>query len=285
MNTTLLVLAGGFGRRFGGFKQIEPITPSGRVIVDFSVYDAIQAGFDNVVFVVGKEFREEFLATVGARAEKIAKSVKYVTQSWNDCPEGRQKPLGTSHAILCCRDVISEPFAIVNADDYYGKDAFVLAHKHLTAAEPSKYGMISYKLGNTLSEKGSVCRGVCKFDDNGYLTNIDESKLELVGDQIVRDDGTIFAAETPVSMNMWLFTPDVFALLADQYARFLSQADLLKDEFLIPTSVDEMIKNNQATVKGYLCKDKWIGITYRQDLDSAKQKLTQLVENGEYVGF
>lgn len=284
MSATLLVLAGGFGRRFGGFKQIEPITNSGRVIVDFSVYDAVQAGFENIVFVISKEFRNEFIQTVGARAEKVAKSVKYVTQSWDDCPVGRAKPLGTSHAIWCCKDVVSDPFAIVNADDYYGKQAFELAYNHLIAAKPTEYGMVAYKLGNTLSESGSVCRGVCKFQGD-LLTDIEESKIDVIDGKIVRDDGVVFDPATPVSMNLWLFTPDVFAYLDKQYKDFLVDADLMKDEFLIPISVDKMIKSHQATVKGYLCHEKWIGITYRQDLGSAKVKLNQLVDEGLYKGF
>lgn len=285
MSATLLVLAGGFGSRFGGFKQIEPITPSGRVILDFTVYDAVAAGFDKVVFVVGEKFRDQFIATVGARTENLVSDVKYVTQSNEDCPAGRNKPLGTSHAILCCKDVIDQPFAVVNADDYYGKDALVLAYKHLSAFRPFNFGMVSYLVGNTLSPNGVVCRGVCKLQDE-HLVDIAETKVSLACDGSVQcQDGVVLPADTPVSMNLWLLGPEVFDVLDKQYKAFLTGADLMTEEFLIPLSVKEMLNSGAATVRAYLCKDKWYGITYRSDLEEARNGLNFLVDIGEYPDF
>ncbi len=278
---TLVVMAAGMGSRFGGLKQAEPITKDGKAIIDFSVYDAKKAGFTKVVFIIREDMADDFKTLVGNRIEKTIK-VEYVFQDMSDVPEGRKKPFGTSQAILCCKDTVKEPFAIINADDYYGANAFFEIAEHLKNAENGDFAMVAYELEKTVSPNGTVSRGVCQVE-NGYLTDVKEV-LKIYNDMTYEEDankGTL-ASDTPVSMNLWGATPIIFDELEKQYKEFLSTASLLKDEFLIPISIGKMIKTGFATVKVYRNKDKWYGITYREDLPELKEAIEGYINAGLY---
>ncbi len=282
-NTTLVVMAAGMGSRFGGLKQAEPITADGRCILDFSVYDAKKAGFDKVVFIIRRDMEEDFKRLVG---DRIAKTVKteYVYQDSSDIdlPEGRTKPLGTGHAIYCCRNVVKEPFAIINADDYYGGNAFTDMHEHLVGAGKGEYAMTAYHLGNTLSKNGTVSRGVCGIED-GYMTSVTEvTRIASDGSCVWNGESTVLPANTPVSMNLWGLTPDIFDVLSNEFDLWLKTADLAKDEFFIPTVIFTAVKKGLATVKVYSNADKWYGITYREDLPEIKQAVGGYVNEGLY---
>ncbi len=286
MKTTLVVMAAGMGSRFGGIKQIEPITESGRVILDFSVYDAIKAGFDNVVFIIRREIEEDFRRAIGDRlAEKI--DVSYVYQECDNLPEGRKKPWGTTHAVLCCRDAVKNPFVIINADDYYGANAFTKIHDFLEKAEGTNFAMVPYAVGNTLSENGAVTRGICQFSDN-YLKDIVEVKKiksDLTYYDEKADEWYTLSMDALVSMNMWGLTPDVFPLLEEEYENFLKTEDLMSGEILIPNSMQNFIKTGKATVYSLPNNDKWYGITYKEDLPGLKEAVGKYVEEGLYPGI
>ena len=246
-NITLVILAAGMGSRFGGLKQIEPMGPNGEFIIDYSVYDAIKAGFNKIVFLIKRENYDLFKETIGARVEPYIKT-EYAFQELNNLPLGytfpsdRVKPLGTAHAVLCCKEKVHENFAMINSDDFYGRDAFIKAYEYLSKVDESssEYGMIGYKVANTLTENGSVKRGVCNVDNNGYLTNLTESKVERVNNEIiaspldgskaftVKDDGT-------VSMNFLLFTPSIFNYIEEGFPEFFdnNKDNLLTAEYLI----------------------------------------------------
>ena len=229
METTLVVMAAGMGSRFGGLKQAEPITEDGKGILDFSVYDAKRAGFSRVVFIIREDMAEDFRALVG---DRIAKSipVDYVMQDTSLLPAGRKKPFGTGHAIYCCRDVVKGPFAIINADDYYGANAFDEMQRHLATAKAGEFAMTAFRLGNTLSKNGTVSRGVCELEE-GYLKRVTEVTGISPDGSCEREGARVtLAADTPVSMNLWGLTPDIFPLLEAEFAAFLKHADLLKDE-------------------------------------------------------
>ena len=230
MKTTLVVMAAGMGSRFGGLKQAEPITPDGKCILDFSVYDAVKAGFDKTVFIIREDMEADFKRLVGDRIAGRT-DVEYVLQDMKDLPEGRTKPFGTAHAILCCADVVKEPFASINADDYYGHNAFLDIQKHLANAKNGEYAMTAYHLGNTLSKNGTVSRGICETKD-GYLEKVTEV-TKIAPDGSYEQDGkkVVLPADTPVSMNLWGLTPDIFDILKEEYKKFLSSANLMKDEF------------------------------------------------------
>ncbi len=280
-NTTLVVMAAGMGSRFGGLKQAEPITEDGRCILDFSVYDAKRAGFDKVVFIIRRDMEEDFKRLVGDRISKIIKT-EYVYQDSSEMPEGRTKPLGTGHAIYCCRDIVKEPFAIINADDYYGRNAFSEIHEHLVNAKAGEWAMTAYHLGNTLSKNGTVSRGVCELD-GGYMANVTEvCKISSDGGCEWKGEATVLPAETPVSMNLWGLTPDVFDVLEEEFALWLKNADLKKDEFFIPTVIFTAVKKGIATVKVYSNADKWYGITYREDLPEVKEAIGGYISDGLY---
>lgn len=285
MNTTLVVMAAGMGSRFGGLKQMEPIGPNGEVLLDFSVYDAKKAGFNKIVFVIKEEIKKDFIELVGKKIEKVI-DVEYVMQDTSNLPEGRKKPWGTTHAILCCKDVVKEPFAVINADDYYGANAFTEIHEHLEKAKGFDFCMVAYDLEKTLSENGTVARGCCELE-NGYLKNIVErTKIDSQGRYT--DDGetwTQLPLDQKVSMNLWGFTTDIFAELQKEYDNFMKNANLLKDECLIPTLVDKLIKSGKATVKAYSNKDKWYGITYREDKEEVQKAIKELCDKGLYDGI
>ena len=285
MNTTLVVMAAGMGSRFGGLKQMEPIGPNGEVLLDFSAYDAKKSGFNKVVFVIKEEIEKDFKEIVGKKIEKVI-DVDYVLQDMSNLPEGRKKPWGTTHAILCCKDAVKEPFAVINADDYYGANAFTEIHGHLEKAKGFDFCMVAYDLEKTLSENGTVARGCCEIE-NGYLKNIVE-RLKIDPKGRYTDDGetwTQLPLDQKVSMNLWGFTPDIFAELQKEYDNFLNTANLQKDECLIPTLVDKLIKSGKATVKAYSNKDKWYGITYREDKEAVQKAIKELCDKGLYNGI
>lgn len=286
MNTTLVVMAAGMGSRFGGLKQMEPIGPNGEVLLDFSVYDAKKAGFNKVVFIIKEEIKDDFIEIVGKKVEKVI-DVEYVMQDVSNLPEGRKKPWGTTHAILCCKDVVKEPFAVINADDYYGSNAFTDIQKHLQDATGFDFCMVSYDLEKTVSENGTVARGCCELE-NGYLKDIIERTKINSKSQYTDDDGATWhqlPTDQKVSMNLWGFTPDIFPELEKEFADFMQNANLLKDECLIPNTVDKLIKSGKATVKSYSNKDKWYGITYRDDKEEVQKAIAELCAQGLYEGI
>ena len=295
-DVTLVILAAGMGSRFGGLKQIEPMGPSDEFIIDYSVYDAIKAGFNKIVFIIKRENYELFKETIGKRVEPHIK-VEYAFQELNNLPEDfsvpkdRVKPLGTAHAVLCAKDYVNEPFAMINSDDFYGRDAFIKAYEYLsnTDNDSSKYGMIGYMVANTLTENGSVKRGVCEVDSNNYLKSITESKIEKIGNEIVAspldgsDSFTVNSDDT-VSMNFLLFTPSIFGYIEEGFSKFFidNKENLLTSEYLIPDVVSNLIKNGKASMKVIRTTASWHGVTYREDTPDVKNSIKKLVEEGEY---
>ncbi len=295
MKPTLFVLAAGMGSRYGGLKQLDGLGPSGETIMDYSIYDAVKSGFGKLVFVIRKSFEKEFVDKVASKYSKHI-PVEIVFQELDNLPEGftvspdRVKPWGTNHAVLMGKNVINEPFAVINADDFYGRNGFETLAKFLTDLEGSKnhYCMVGYRLCNTLSESGSVARGVCASDDKGFLTTVTERT------HIERKDGKIqykegenewheLAENTPVSMNMWGFTPEYFKYSEDFFVDFLKKnQDNLKSEYFIPLMVDHLIQNKTADIKVLDTTSKWFGVTYAEDRDSVVAKLQALADSGEY---
>lgn len=276
--TALVVMAAGMGSRFGGLKQITPIGPNGEVIIDFSVYDAIEAGFSKVVFIIKKAIEHDFREVAGKRIEKMT-DVEYVFQELDKVPskfkvpEGREKPWGTGHAILCAKDAINTPFAVINADDYYGKSSYKLVHDHLINC--NNICMAGYKLGNTLSENGTVTRGVCQTDGDGYLTSIIET--------FSIDKNSGIPLDTTVSMNMWGFDTKLFDELEVGFEKFLSNLENpLKSEFLLPSIVGNMIDTKGEKVKVLNTDDKWYGVTYKEDVEPVRLAIKKLVDSGLY---
>lgn len=288
---TLLILAAGMGSRYGGLKQIDPITENGEFIIDFSVYDAIVNGFDKVVFVIKEENLDIFRDTIGKRFEGRVK-VEYAFQRLDDIPEGytvpegRIKPWGTTQAVLSARKLINEPFAVINADDFYGRSAFSLLAKHFEGAKDAEYCMIGYILKNTLTENGTVARGVCTVE-NGYLGGINEmTKIKRDGDVAVceTEDGDVtFPLESIVSMNCWGFTPDIFPKLERIFADFIAKNNgELKSECYLPMSVGELMNGGKCTVNVYPSEDKWYGVTYQEDRAEVVSSLAKLKSDGKY---
>ena len=287
---TLLILAAGMGSRFGGLKQMEPMGPNDEFIIDYSVYDAKLAGFTKIVFVIKEEMYEDFKNTIGSRVEGHI-DVEYVFQDMLDVPVKveyeRVKPWGTGHAILAARDVINENFAIINADDFYGRNAFVKAYEVLKTLSDNEFGLIGYKAINTLTENGSVKRGVCEINDN-KLVDIIESSLEKKGNNIDCEalvDGTKFKIDFDklVSMNMLLFTPKIFDYLKEDFITFLKTIKLPEnDEFLIPEVIREHIKNGDITVSVYETDSVWYGVTYKEDKESVKKAIMDMINKEVY---
>ena len=288
---TLLILAAGLGSRYGGLKQIDPVTDNGEFIIDFSVYDAVVSGFDKIVFVINEENLNLFRETIGKRFEDKV-NVEYAFQSIDDLPkgysvpEGRTKPWGTAQAMLAARDVICEPFAVINADDFYGRNAYELLAKHLSSAKTGEFCMVGYILKNTLTENGTVSRGICDVK-NGYLTNVVErTKIAKGGDTAVfyeGDEEVKIPYETIVSMNCWGFTPDIFPKVMDGFKTFLDNDDgNIKREYYLPFAVREIMEQKECTVKVYSSTDSWYGVTYREDHDAVSASLMKLKANGTY---
>ena len=284
MDTTLVVMAAGMGSRFGGLKQMTPVGPGGEFLMDFSAYDAKQAGFNKVVFVIKKEMEEDFNRIVGERVKKYI-DVDYVFQTMDELPEGRVKPFGTGHAILCCRDKVKTPFAIINADDYYGKQGYVEINNFLKTANKGEYAMVAYDLAMTTTENGTVTRGVCQVED-GFLKGIRETQ-GIKGYEYCEDGETVhpLPKDTVVSMNLWGFTPEFFDYLDREFENFKKTANLLKDEFLIPGVVDILIKNGDASVKVLRSSDRWYGMTYREDHETVMAAMKELCDKGGYNGI
>lgn len=293
---TLVILAAGMGSRFGGLKQIEPMGPNGEFIIDYSVYDAIKAGFNKIVFLIKRENYDLFKETIGARVEPYIKT-EYAFQELNNLPLGytlpsdRVKPLGTAHAVLCCKEKVHENFAMINSDDFYGRDAFIKAYEYLSKVDESssEYGMIGYKVANTLTENGSVKRGVCNVDNNGYLTNLTESKVERVNNEIIAsplDGSKAFTVkdDDTVSMNFLLFTPSIFNYIEECFPEFFdnNKDNLLTAEYLIPDVLSNLIKNNKASTKVIPTSANWYGVTYKEDTPGVKKAIQNLVDNHEY---
>ncbi len=298
-NTTLVIMAAGIGSRFGGgIKQLEPMGPNGEIIMDYSIYDAKAAGFNKVVFILRKDIEEDFRQIIGQRIEKVI-DVEYVFQSLDDLPEGfkapadRKKPWGTGQAVLCCKGVVNEPFAVINADDYYGKEAFKKVHDYLvgggTTDKEYDMCMAGFILKNTLSGNGAVTRGVCVVDENDYLTEVVETgglMMTAEGTIAHEDNGSdmVITPEQHVSMNMWGFTPGFLNELETGFSAFLSEIPEgeVKREYLLPTIVDNMIKSGKASVKVLETQDKWFGVTYKEDKDSVVAAFKKLIADGVY---
>lgn len=288
----LVIMAAGMGSRFGGLKQIEPIHKNGEFIIDYSIYDAIRYGFDKVIFIIKKENYEIFKSTIGNRISDKIKT-EYVFQS-NDnvpfeVPSDRVKPLGTAHAILCCKDTVKDNFLVINSDDFYGRDAFRVASEYLKNEHKSnEFGMIGYIVSNTLTENGSVKRGVCELKD-GYITNLVESSVEKVNNKIIASpldgrDSFEVNDDTLVSMNMFMFTPKIFELLESDFLEFYKNNvnNLLKCEYLIPEVVCNNIKKDKITFKAFKTSSKWMGVTYKEDKEMVVEGINSLVESDEY---
>ncbi|MBQ9847341.1 MAG: NTP transferase domain-containing protein [Clostridia bacterium] len=281
---TLVVMAAGMGSRFGGCKQISPVGPNGEILLDFSVYDAIAAGFTKVVFIIREENEADFRAVIGDRLSKKIE-VEYVYQDTSILPEGRKKPFGTGHAVLCCMGKVNEPFAVINADDYYGKSAFKQIYNHLKDAKGTDFAMVAFDLKNTLTDNGTVSRGICELDGD-MLKSVTE--ITKIKDMKYTDDGenwTVLPEDTLASMNFWGFTTELFLALKADFDNFLATANLQKDEFYLPFAADKMLKEGTATVKVLQSHDKWYGMTYREDSDSVKAALAKKIEDGEYNGI
>ena len=295
----LVVMAAGMGSRYGGLKQIDPVDQEGHIIMDFSIYDAVRAGFKKVIFIIKKENEQDFRDAIGDRlSDKV--EIVYVHQDLNNIPEGfqvpegRVKPWGTGHAVLSCAGEIDGPFVVINADDYYGTHAFKMAYDFLIQAQedtvPAQYMMVGYRLENTLTDNGYVSRGVCETDENGYLADINErTHIEKRdgGAAYTEDDGktwTSLPGETPVSMNMWGLQPEFIDLLEKGFVEFLSaqkEGDV-KGEYLLPIYIDELLHAGKAEVKVLPTDAEWFGVTYQEDKASVTEAFRKLIADGVY---
>lgn len=292
---TLLIIAAGMGSRYGGLKQIDPVGPNGEIIIDYSMYDAIRAGFKKIVFVIRHSFEEAFREKIGRKLDSLIETA-YAFQELDSCLDGfklqkeRQKPWGTGHAILVAKDVIDQPFAVINADDYYGVEAYRMMAGQLKqmVSRSDEYAMVGYVLRNTLSEYGAVARGVCEYCPDMYLARVTEcTGIQKNGDgAIFRDEKSCeqhLTGDEIVSMNLWGFTPDVFDHLQQQFSQYLKEhGDENKCEFYIPTVVDRLVQNGRKKVKILTTNDKWFGVTYHQDKAIAQSCIRKLIEQNIY---
>lgn len=294
--TTLVIMAAGIGSRFGGIKQLEPVGPNGEIIMDYSIYDAIAAGFNKIVIIIRKDLEKDFREVIGNRIEKLAK-VEYVFQELDDIPEGfsvpagRTKPWGTGQAVLCCRKLVKENFAVINADDYYGKEAFRLIYNFLNDPDynDNDYCMAGFILGNTLSENGAVTRGICKVDAAGRLEDIVETGgIVRTGDhaEAKDSDGNKISIDlnSAVSMNMWGFKPGIFDFLEKGFVEFMANLgpDDIKKEYLLPTVVGDLVRAGKIQVSVLKSNDRWFGVTYKEDKDDVVNSIKALIKKGEY---
>ena len=292
MKTTLIIMAAGIGSRFGGgIKQLAKMGPNGEIIMDYSIYDAKEAGFDKVVFIIRKDIEKEFKEVIGNRIQNYM-DVEYVFQDINDlpegftCPEGRTKPWGTGQAVLCAKSVVDTPYVIINADDYYGKEAFVKLHdflvEHAKMGKEFDMGMAGFILKNTLSDNGTVTRGVSVVDENGLLSQVHETtEIEMGEDgQIKCDSEEVqkwISPEDKVSMNMWAGYPEFLDFLAEDFKDFLANVEEgdLKSEYLLPNIVDKLLKEERANVKVLETQDRWFGVTYKEDKETVQEAFSQ----------
>jgi hypothetical protein len=289
---TLLVMAAGMGSRYGGLKQIDPVGPGGETLMDYSIFDAMRAGFGKVVYVIRKDIEAPFKETIGAKFEKRI-PVEYVFQELDKIPagfkvpEGRTKPWGTTQAVLMAEGAIHEPFAVINADDFYGAEGYRVLAEHLTSGAPG-YAMVGFVLRNTLSDFGSVARGVSQADRDGYLQSVVElTKVEREGNGAKNTDPsgnvTHLTGEELVSMNMWGFTPQIFPQLQERFGAFLEKSgNDLKSEYYVPTAVNELVSSGQARVKVLRTNDAWFGVTYREDRPRVVDSIAALIRKGQY---
>jgi len=293
----LVVMAAGMGSRYGGLKQIDPVGSQGEAILDYSIYDAHQAGFDTVVIIIKEAIQHDFMSTVGKRLEKAPVEIRYAYQELTELPagftvpEGRVKPWGTAHAVFCARDAIGDaPFAVINADDYYGKAAFKVIYDELAATtDPHAYCMVGYELGKTVTENGSVARGVCKIDSNGYLEEvIERTSIETYPGGIrYLEDGvyTDLDPKTTVSMNMWGFMPSFLGMIESRFSAFLTEAlkvNPLKCEYYLPLPITQLIREKKATFKVLSSPDRWFGVTYAADKPMVVNALKAMTQEGKY---
>lgn len=298
--TALVIMAAGIGSRFGGgIKQLEPVGPNGEIIMDYSIHDALEAGFNRIIFVIRHDLEKDFKEIIGNRIEKLA-PVSYAYQELSDLPEGfsvpegRKKPWGTGHAILSIRNLIQEPFAVINADDYYGKDGFCKIHDYMVNEMDENAAvydlcMGGFILSNTLSENGTVTRGVCEVEENGMLKKVRETyniRRTEDGMQAFDQEGNPVHVDEnqPVSMNMWGLTPAFVKEIENGFQTFLEGLEPgdVKTEYLLPAVIDEKIQAGQATVRVLETKDRWFGVTYKEDKDSVVESIRQLIAKGEY---
>ena len=295
----LVIMAAGMGSRYGGLKQIDPVDEQGDIIMDFSIYDAVKAGFEKVVFIIKKENEADFKEAIGNRVGQHVETA-YVFQELTNLPEGfsvpegRVKPFGTGHAVLSCIDEIDGPFAVINADDYYGAHAFQEIYDYLTSHsddEKYRYCMVGYRLGNTLTDNGHVARGVCSANENGYLTDICErTQIEKKGNgaAYTEDDGETWVEipmDAVVSMNMWGFSNSMLKELKDRFPKFLEEnlkANPMKCEYFLPFVVDELLKEDKATVEVLKSEDKWYGVTYKEDKAVVTAAIKRMKDSGMY---
>ena len=297
-NITLVIMAAGMGSRYGGLKQIDPIGPGGEIILDYSVYDAVKAGFNKVIFVIKEEIEKDFKEIIGNKFDGVVdidfayQDIKNLPEGFT-VPEGRVKPWGTGHAVLSCKGMIDGPFAVINADDYYGRETFELIYNELTKekAEGDKYEfcMVGFRVENTLTENGTVARGVCQTSEDGYLTDIVErTKIAIRDGKIMfTEDGeswTEIPEGTTVSMNCWGFTPVMMEELENRFAACLerNKDNMLKCEYFLPFVVDELLKEDKAEVQVLSTKEKWYGVTYKEDKAVVVNAIREKVEKGEY---
>lgn len=295
---TLVIMAAGIGSRFGGgIKQLEPVGPNGEIIMDYSIYDAMEAGFDKVVFVIRKDLEKDFKEVIGNRIEKKV-SVNYAYQEIGNIPKrfsgkfpDRTKPWGTGQAILCCKDVVNEPFLVINADDYYGKEAYQEAYRYLTdqkEREGLHACMVGFVLKNTLSENGGVTRGICKVDDNRMLADIEEThnivKTSDGAEVRGEDSARKIDVESEVSMNMWGLTPDFLDVLETGFDAFLDELEEneQKKEYLLPTIIGGLLKEGRIQVEVLQSTDRWFGVTYKEDKEDVTREIRKLIESGAY---
>ena len=292
MDTTLLIMAAGIGSRFGGgIKQLEPVDASGHIIMDYSIHDAIEAGFNHVIFVIRRDIEAEFREVIGDRIASVCAvhgvTVDYAFQDLRDIPgqlpEGRTKPWGTGQAVLAAKELIHTPFVIINADDYYGKDGFRKVHDYL--AKGGEACMAGFVLKNTLSDNGSVTRGICEMDEQCYLTKVVETKNIVKTADGAEADGVALDLESLVSMNMWGLTPDFLQLLEEGFVEFFQKEVLLnplKAEYLIPTFIGQLLQEGKLTVKVLRTDDSWYGMTYKEDVPAVKESFREMLEKGMY---
>ena len=298
MKPTLFLLAAGMGSRYGGLKQLDGLGPNGETIMDYSIYDAIKAGFGKLVFVIRKDFEQDFRDKIISKYENhipcelVFQAIDKLPEGFT-CPEGRTKPWGTNHAVMMGASVINEPFAVINCDDFYGRDSYhVMAEflSNLLEGAKNTYSMIGFRVGNTLSESGTVSRGICETNDKHLLTSVVErTKIQRMDGEVKYMDENeawvVTPETTPVSMNFWGFTPDYFTYSEEFFKAFLSDSknmENLKSEFFIPLLVDKLINDGTATVEVLDTTSKWFGVTYPEDRQSVVDKIQTLIDAGEY---
>lgn len=297
---TLVIMAAGIGSRFGGgIKQLEAVGPNGEIIMDYSIFDAMEAGFDKVVFVIRKDLEKDFKEIIGDRISKVVE-VEYAFQEVGNVPQqyvdlfsSRTKPWGTGQAILSCKDIVNEPFLVINADDYYGKEAYQEAYKALVSddmnTEKLEISMVGFVLGNTLSENGGVTRGICKVNNQNMLTEIIETKniIQTTQGAAIKNENDIVEIDVmaPVSMNMWGLTPRFIEILDKGFTEFLSELKEgdVSSEYLLPTIIGDLLEQSMLQVKVLKSNDRWFGVTYKEDKESVVESIRELIENGTYV--